>query len=156
MQPITDYLLSAYYQKHIADVDTFLALIYPLMGEGHLYDIHKYMCSKYGPPKLGTSRVAYISKAVVFKVPTQPDGFRYNEFEISLCSVPEIPQARTHYLYRYGVPIVVMEKVEEATPDLIRTRLGRIPKFVSYVDMGQVGFTKKGKLVAYDYADQMI
>lgn len=155
-----DYLLAAYQQEHPASSDEFLAAIKNIMGEGTLYDLHCRMCKKYGPPKLGTSRVAYLSKSVVFKVPVTDDGFRHNDWEGSLVSLGGvegdpyfIPIARSRLHPRTDIIIVVMEKVEEVDLDEIKTRLGHLPDFVSAVDMGQVGFTRKGKLVAFDYAD---
>ncbi|PTH79100.1 hypothetical protein [Aeromonas veronii] len=156
----SEYLMQAYEQKHPATVAEFLESISSMITESPLLELHRRFCKKYGPPKLGTSRVSYISKSVVFKLPVSSDGFRHNDWEGSLMSIGEegdshyIPLARSRLHPGYiDIPIVVMEKVEEASLQCIRERLGHIPGFVSAVDMSQVGFTKKGKLVAFDYAD---
>jgi len=155
----SEYLLRAYTQDHIGDVDVFLAYVKNFFGEGELYQIHKFMCKKYGTPKLGTSRVTYLSKFVVFKIPISEDGFGMNDFEASLMGFGEeqdpwyIPLAKSKHLPQCGMPIVVMEKVIPADNEMILSIMGTIPSFVNSVDMGQVGFTKSGKLVAFDYAD---
>lgn len=153
-----DYLMQAYTQQHPTSVDEWMKQVRSLLDSGTLVDLHQYMSNKYGCPKLGTSRVAYIGKICVFKVPITDSGFRANDWETSLVSTaPEdspyyIPLARTRY-FKHDIPIVCMERVEEANFDDIEKRLGHIPDFVSAVDMGQVGWTRKGKLVAFDYAD---
>lgn len=149
------YLLAAYEQQHPDNIDEFLATLDGMFGKGSLLELHRWMCKKYGPPKLGTGRVAYIGKTAVFKVPISQDGFRQNDWEGSIVSLGEdMPIARSRLFYTplSDIPIVVMEKVEEVYLDEIIARMGHIPEFVSAVDMGQVGFTRKGQLVAFDYA----
>lgn len=139
--------------------EEFLKYVESIFGQGKLLDIHKYMCEKYGLPKIGTGRVAYISKSVVFKVPINIDGFRLNDWEASLVSLNEgtpyeIPLAKSrHFFGSQDIPIVVMEKVKEMLLSEIKEMFGEIPSFVSAVDMGQVGLNSRGKLVAFDYAD---
>lgn len=155
----SEYLLQAFYQDHIENIDVFLTYVESIFGKNKVYDIHKFMFEKYGAPKLGTSRVTYLSKFVVFKVPISEYGFRTNDLEASIISIGEpddpfyIPLAKSKHFPNCDIPIVVMEKVKEASYDEIKNSLGYVPDFVSAVDMGQVGFTKKGKLVAFDYAD---
>jgi hypothetical protein len=153
------YMLNALNQIHPESSEEFLKYVENIFGQGELLDIHKYMCEKYGLPKIGTGRVAYISKKVVFKVPIDIDGFRLNDWEASLVSLHagtpyEIPLAKSrHFFGSQDIPIVVMEKVKEMSLSEIKEMFGEIPSFVSAVDMGQVGLNSRGKLVAFDYAD---
>lgn len=125
------------------------------MGTGTLLDLHVAMMRKYGKPLCGTGRAVYISKFVVFKIPLNEAGFRANDVEISLCYVPEIPLAHTRYVKAKGIEVLAMQRVKEVTYDQIIEREGFMPKFVSAVDMAQVGYTRKNKLVAFDYGDMM-
>ena len=159
IDPTRDYLMRAYMQEHPTSKEDWIADVEQLVGAGELLELHKYMCNKYGVPCLGTSRVTYLSTRVVFKVPINDRGFRGNDWEASLMSIGKegdkyyIPLARSRFLPKCEIPVVVMERVEEASLNNIEGRLGYIPDFVSAVDMGQVGWTRKGKLVAFDYAD---
>lgn len=155
------YIMDAYQQKHPESTEDFLAMVSTLIEESPLLELHRFCCKKYGPPKLGTSRVTYLSKHVVFKVPINNDGFRNNDWEASLLSIGKdendpnyIPLAYSRFLPGCGIPVVVMEKVREATKDEIIAKFGAIPDFVYNVDMGQVDWTKKGKLVVFDYGGQ--
>lgn len=153
-----NFLMDAFFQKHPENYNKFINYVESVFGEGLLLNIHKKMCKKYGLPKIGTSRVTYISKSVVFKVPISECGFRNNDLEASIISLYEnteyeIPIAKSRHLLNCEVPIVVMEKVKEMSLSDIKDQYGEMPDFVSAVDMGQVGLTKKGKLVAFDYAD---
>ena len=153
-EALRNYLWSAYVQDHPTDVPTWIAQLEELCGEGELLELHKLMAAKYGVPEIGTSRAAYMSKTVVFKVPTTLDGFRNNDWEASLISIPDTPIARSRHLPKCDIPVVVMERVQPCI-DLQECIdvLGTVPDFVSAVDMAQVGWTRKGRLVAYDYAD---
>ena len=154
----SDFLINAFYQNHPTNEKEFLTYVESIFGEGLLLDIHRIMCKKYGLPKIGTGRVTYISKTVVFKVPSSDFGFRNNDMEASTLSIAEgtpyeIPIAYSRHLPKCEVPIVVMEKVQELSLPEIKEKYGEIPSFVSAVDMGQVGLNSRGKLVAFDYAD---
>lgn len=154
-----DYLMRAYLQDHFTEKKEMMDFIESEFGTGFLFDLHSKFIDKYGMPKLGTSRATYISKSCVFKIPISLEGFRLNDWEGSLCSIGEegteyyIPLAKSKLLYINDIPVVAMERVIEASLDDIKEKYGFIPDFVSAVDMGQVGFDSKGKLVAYDYAD---
>lgn len=149
-----DFLLAAYEQNHPTSSEAFLDAIEGMIGAGPLFDLHRLMCKKYGPPKLGTSRVSYLSKTVVFKVPVSENGFRCNDWEGSIVSLGDAtPIARARLHPNSEIPIVVMERVEEVSLEQICERLGHIPDFVYAIDMAQVGFTRAGKLVAFDYVD---
>lgn len=153
-----EFLLRALNQEHPESKTAFLSYIESVFGEGLLLDLHKRMCDKYGLPEIGTKRATYISNSVVFKLPVDIEGFRENDWEGSVCGLNvgteyEIPIAKSRLIFRDDIPVVVMEKVEPLFLSQIKERFGEIPAFVSWVDMGQVGLTRQGKLVAYDYAD---
>lgn len=155
-----DLMLRGFYQIHPTSVEEFLSMIEPeLKGENELISLHVKFCKKYGPPKLGTSRATYIGKNFVFKLPITMKGYGDNDNEGSIVSIGKegddfyVPIARSKLLPRVDIPIVVMEKIIEITRDEIVDRFDKIPDFFSIVDSGQVGYNRKGRLVAFDYAD---
>ncbi len=151
-----DYMLRAYSQEHYTTKDDFLNAIKPMIGDGELLELHAKMIDKYGMPKLGTSRVSYVSKKVVFKVPINEEGFKFNDFELSLLSSDEKGAAQyghTRLAQPLGVDVLAMEIIERAETEEIQDRLGYVPEWVHDIDMEQVGFNRKGVLKAYDYAD---
>lgn len=154
-----DYLLRAYEQNHFNQQEEMINFIESEFGDGIVLELHKRFLGKYGLPKLGTGRATYLSKSCVFKLPVSPDGFRQNDREGCLCEIGEagkqghIPIARSKLIIIKDIPIVIMEKVEIAFFDDIKAKMGHVPEFVTWVDMGQVGFDRKNKLVAFDYAD---
>jgi len=58
---------------------------------------------------------------------------------------------RTRLTYVDGLPVLFMEEVSHAHPNEIHRRLGTIPAWCYHTDSFQVGFTKQGRLVSYDY-----
>ena len=90
------------------------------------------MFEKYGAPKLGTSRVTYLSKFVVLKYLFLNMAFRTNDLEASIISIGEpddpfyIPLAKSKHFPNCDIPIVVMEKVKEASYDEIKILLGYV------------------------------
>lgn len=138
--------------------EEFLSALNDLLGAGDLLDLHTAMVEKYGIPHMGTSRVTYMSKSAVFKVPISPDGFRYNDFEACLVAVAFAEKdslGMTRMVFKNDIPIVAMEKIEPASFQEIKDRLGEVPDWVYGIDMQQVGFSQSGILKAYDYADLM-
>lgn len=105
----------------------------------------------------GRNRNVFDFGAYVVKLPKNGDGCADNDWEGSLSNgeslgdMREIQYARTRMAYWRGVPVVFMEKVEHARPAEIVARLGYEPDWTMSVDCGQVGFTRDGRLVAYDY-----
>lgn len=153
-----EFLLRALNQEHPESKQDFLAYIESVFGTGLLFDLYSKMIDKYGLPKIGTRRATYISKSIVFKVPVDIEGFRENDWEGSLCAINpdsnyEIPIAKSRLIFCDDIPVVAMEKVQPLFLSQIKEKFGEIPAFVSWVDMGQVGLNRQGKLVAYDYAD---
>jgi len=105
--------------------------------------------------KLGTGRnrsVYDMGNGWVVKVPINAFGLEDNLAESKIYTdTKEDPDG---YLVKYAecshfnykdLPIVRMEKVK---PVICKTGL---PEWTDYVDCGQVGYNKKGELVAYDY-----
>ena len=88
----------------------------------------------------------------VVKFATCRRGWSCNDLEAFLFAkyVSEKPTifARCRMIVLGGVECLLMEHVNEingfGTPGL--------PPWVSSIDCGQVGYTRRGKLVAYDYA----
>ena len=83
---LSSIMLMSYEGRLHDGVDDFLQEVSCAIGEGVLLDLHHSLVKKYGMPHLGTSRVCYVSKSVVFKVPISPDGFYHNDAEASLIS----------------------------------------------------------------------
>jgi hypothetical protein len=151
-----DIMLRSWEENEYENTDGLMAALKAATGPGPLLELHRYFAAKYGSPKLGTSRLCYVSRSCVFKVPYTPEGFYLNDAEGSLIGHPCCEAenlARTILLYKYDIPIVVMEKIAPLSPQEIRRHYGDIPDWVYAIDMAQVGFGRKGILKAYDYAD---
>jgi hypothetical protein len=81
----------------------------------------------------------------VVKIPCTLAGFGDNDWEGSCSSGDdEIQYARTRLAYHDGVPIVFMEKVTQVP-------IEEQPEWAGLIDCGQVGYTRLGKIVAYDF-----
>lgn len=109
---------------------------------------------KYGVPEVGRTRAVFdMGDGHVIKVPLNGEGFMANRSE-ALTSASEdqfIPVAKCWQEDREEFPggpvgVLIMEKV---TP-LEKVSYKELPDWVGYVDCGQVGYDKSGKLVAYD------
>jgi len=87
---------------------------------------------------LGTTRIAILQKQWVVKLPVNSQGFAANYNE---ATSPWCPIARNKL---FG-DVLVMERVEP-----ISLSWKTLPDWCSFVDCCQVGYTRKGKLVAYD------
>lgn len=102
------------------------------------------------------TRNVFIYQKVVVKLPIDSLGFMANDWEGSISNTPEsfnhpyyVQYPRTRLYYWKGIPILWMEKVEIA--DWTDKSYSDFPDWVGSVDCGQVGYTRKGRLVAYDY-----
>lgn len=113
--------------------------------------LHEKLWKKYGEPKCGNSRATYISKNYVFKLPLSEEGIYQNEDECTLLSDDYWQFAKTR-LIDSDSRLLCMERVEHAFYDTIIERLGYVPEFVMGIDCSQVGFNRRGELVAYDFA----
>lgn len=104
---------------------------------------------------MGRNRNVFDMGNYVVKIPKNLDGFADNDWEGSISNANDDPEeiryARTRMVEVSEVPVVFMERVEHASTAETIARLGFEPDWVGSVDCGQVGFTRDGRLVAYDY-----
>lgn len=110
---------------------------------------------KYGEPDVGRTRAVFDrGDGYVVKVPINGEGFAANHREVLTSEVedPYTPVADCHHDTVYdvspeGVSVLVMEKLSfEGVPK----GYSNLPDWVMSVDGGQVGYNKKGELVAFD------
>lgn len=96
----------------------------------------------------GRNRCVLIMNSYVIKFPITFDGHADNDWEGSISSTDEsyIQMARTRLAYVDHTPVVFMELVKQA-----KESYEQLPDWVGSVDCKQVGYNRKGKLVAYDY-----
>lgn len=103
----------------------------------------------------------------VVKLPRYAFGFDDNEWEGSIDNIPEgqpghdpdnVQYARTHLVFlkrgdmngeQVTIPVLFMERLN--TDIWKEKRYKDFPDWVGYVDGGQVGYDRRGKLVAFDY-----
>lgn len=121
------------------------------------FELAQRLFAKYGNYELGRNRLVFFSKFSVIKIPTANDGCADNDWEGSVCggiarsreweSQEDANYPNTKLLEIDGLVCVMMERVEPVHFD----NYNKVPDWVKGIDGGQVGFTKKGKLVAYDY-----
>ena len=103
----------------------------------------------YGKPFKGRHRIVFIDHKndEVLKVPSQYEsGIAANFQELDIQGKHLAKTKLDEQLsVRFGIPIIRMELVQEAG--------GRKnqPSWVNYIDCQQVGYTKDGRLVAYDW-----
>lgn len=120
--------------------------------------LHERYASRAEAVHEGRNRRVYVMRNHVVKVPMNNDGVADNDWEGSVSNCDQYPQsdyqvqyARTRLIVVDDVPVVLMERVDDVTVAQIVDRLGREPQWVGCVDCGQVGFNRRGRLVAYDY-----
>ncbi|QDJ96217.1 hypothetical protein Xoosp13_30 [Xanthomonas phage Xoo-sp13] len=103
----------------------------------------------------GRNRVVLLMGPYVIKFPISWDGHADNDWEGSISNAKEdepdynpdnVQYARTRLAYFEKTPILFMEQVK-STDEPYEV----LPDWVGYVDCAQVGYNRKGKLVAYDY-----
>lgn len=118
-------------------------------------EILKELHSKYEYLGSGLSRAVFKLKGNhVLKFPLNPKGERDNDWEGSVCtnigkSDPdeEVQYPNTRHFDIGGFICCVMEYVTPVTD----TADVKLPDWVNNVDCTQVGYNKRGNLVAYDY-----
>jgi len=104
---------------------------------------------RHGLPSVGRTRAVFkTGNGEVLKIAFTSEGELANGNEVHAAQQadPFIPIARTRWGHEAGVDFTVMEEVEVVPRLDYKTQ----PEWVGYVDSGQVGYTKEGKLVAYD------
>lgn len=117
--------------------------------------ICKKMQEKYTLLDIGRNRLVFKLKSgnYVLKFPLNEDGVSDNDWEASICSnknegdIDEVQWPKTRYIEIEGFICCVMEYIEPITyfEDKV------LPDWIHSVDGGQVGYNKKGVLLAYDY-----
>lgn len=110
---------------------------------------------KYGEPEVGRTRAVFDrGDGYVIKVPINGEGFIANDREVKTAETenPYTPVAHCYHDTLYdvsseGVSVLVMEKLSfEGVPRSYKD----LPDWVGAVDCAQVGYNKKGELVAFD------
>lgn len=108
----------------------------------------KQLTHEHGTPLIGRTRAVFdMGNGYMMKVPFNDEGeyANGNEVRASAADDPAIPIAECFYNKVGDVDVIMMEKVDRITVDY-----SRMPDWVGYVDCGQVGLNRQGKLVAYD------
>ncbi len=93
----------------------------------------------------GRNRITLLMGKYVVKFPISPGGYGDNDWEGSICGGEYIQYARTRLHYYHDTPIVFMEQVSPVKS------FNGLPDWCDFVDCCQVGYTRAGKLVAYDF-----
>ena len=91
----------------------------------------------------GRGRVAFKHKNYVVKIPYTMEGIMFNRME-AYSYKKHNADGRFARCRMHGI-MLVMEYIEQIKDH------DDLPLWVSYIDCGQVGYTRTGKLVAYDY-----
>lgn len=123
-----------------------------------LMALYKRYTKKAKAIHYGRNRIVFDMGYYVVKLPSDHAGFGDNDWEGSVSNGPEqlanpldyIQYARTRLMYVQDIPVCLMEKVStehEVHPFSDKS----MPDWVSSVDCGQVGYTRRGRLVAYDW-----
>lgn len=104
---------------------------------------------KYGKPAYGRNRATFFSKKFVIKVPINQYGDLDNTWEAKHFKT-EPYYTKTRLIQINGLYCVMAEKLDRINPYSDQHR-GSMPPWVDWVDCGQVGYDRKGRLKAYDF-----
>lgn len=134
-----------------------------MMLRDHAHDMEKMLpgitqlFNRYIPRATGVTsgrnRVVFHMGRYVVKLPMNYGGVADNDWEGSVRHSQdprEAKYARTRMVYFGEIPVVFMEYVKSTGYSDLRN-LGPVPKWVDGIDCQQVGFNRRGQLVAYDY-----
>lgn len=124
-----------------------------------LEDLHLKYAQKAKGIFSGRNRNTFVlNDRLVVKLPRNFDGFTDNDWEGSVsntvesCDNPDYVQyPKTKLVYVQEIPVVFMQYVLPLTSKEIINLFLVEPDWVASVDCGQVGITRFGRLVAYDY-----
>lgn len=96
----------------------------------------------------GRNRLTYLSpsKKYVIKVPKNPEGIRNNFFEARDCKKDSWLYRNQKAKCRMWGYLLVMEYVKPVY------NFWELPNWILTVDCQQVGYDRKGNLVAFDFA----
>ena len=101
----------------------------------------------------GRNRAVFKLKSgnYVIKFPLNEEGVADNDWEASICSnkhegdEDDVQYPKTRYIELQGFVCCIMEYIEPCDS------IDGMPDWIGFVDCGQVGYNKKGRLLAYDY-----
>ena len=100
----------------------------------------------------GRHRQAFLTPSgkYVIKFPLNPEGAVANDEEAHIYATSPKKErerlAKCRLFYYNNLPCLIMEYVEEVT------KWDKLPKWTRFIDCGQVGYTRYGQLVAFDYS----
>jgi hypothetical protein len=122
-------------------------------GDDQITRLFERYFARHKTFEFGRNRAVFFYPTFVVKLPITHDGIVDNDWEGSISGGGryDVQLARTRMFYVGDFPVVLMERIDEATDVSIRQRLGYLPDWVNSVDGGQVGFNRKGDLLAFDY-----
>ena len=109
-----------------------------------------FLKRKYGKPDEGRHRIVFFDydNDQVIKVPISDSGIAANFQELDIQDKHlAITDLDLNLSIKYGMPILRMELVKP----ILMEDLKNLPDWIYDIDMVQVGHTKDGRLVAYDW-----
>jgi hypothetical protein len=111
-----------------------------------------FLTKKFGKPFLGKHRVVFfdLKNDQVLKVPFKKESgiaanFQELDFQDENLAKTELDEKLS---LKFGIPIIRMELVQ-VVDDI--DDIKNLPDWVVCIDCQQVGYTKQGRLVAYDW-----
>jgi hypothetical protein len=113
-----------------------------------LAGVHYWANKEYGEPiGSGLYRIVYDAGDEVCKIPKSfyTIGMNYSEEYKYQRYQKEGILAKCYIIHKNDFPLLYMEKV------ILATDFKNLPDWVGGIDCMQVGYTKEGVLVAYDY-----
>jgi hypothetical protein len=121
-----------------------------ILPREHLSRLLRRHTARYGQPFVGTTRAVFeVNDYWVLKVPLSDDGYVANEREARWTDHDFIPLApcQKYFAMPSGILMLWMHSV---TPVVLRHDDPDYPEWGGFVDCCQVGWTRGGRLVAYD------
>jgi hypothetical protein len=107
------------------------------------------LIKKYGIPQSGRNRATFISKKFVIKFSLNDDGEINNSVEATFVSENT---AKGKIIILNGFTCIIQEKL--LTFDY-QVNFKKLPDWTKNIDSGQIGYDLKGKLKAYDFAEDI-
>jgi len=94
----------------------------------------------------GLSREVYVSERYVYKLPYTDKGINDNYYEARICKQSISRCAPCRVIHIQDIPILVMERLD------LKLSKEEIPEWADWIDCRQVGRSRSGKILAYDFA----
>lgn len=104
------------------------------------------LIEKYGEPECGRNRAVFLSKNYVLKFPLNDGGVGDNDWEGSV-SADHLAVGR--WIQIDGFVCVMQERLTHIPPE--EFSYDNLPDWVGFIDGGQVGYDRQGRLKAYDF-----